>query len=86
MVIVDARDGRALREPYMYNETFPDEVERVRALRNGPGKDSTESASSAACKLSRWFRVDAEGDREHAGAVASRGLVGVSAAQEDGHE
>ena len=66
VVIVDARDGRALREPYMYNETFPDEVERVRALRNGPGKDSTESASSAACKLSRWFRVDAEGDREHA--------------------
>lgn len=29
------------------------------------GKDLTESASSAACKFSRWFRVDAEGDREY---------------------
>ena len=58
VVIVDAENGEALCAPYMYNDTFPDESARVRGMRNGPGKDSTESASSATCKLSRWFYVD----------------------------
>ena len=53
VLIVDSRSGEVLRAPYMYNDTFPDQVMNVRGLRNGPGKDSTESASSAACKLAR---------------------------------
>ena len=68
VVIVDGETGEALREPYMYNETFPEESARVRAQRNGSGTDSTESASSAACKVSRWFHVDGD-ERDRARAV-----------------
>jgi len=68
VIIVDAENGEALCAPYMYNDTFPDESARIRGIRNGPGKDSTESASSAACKLSRWFYVDGaqSGDKSRA--------------------
>ena len=65
VLIVDSRSGEVLRAPYMYNDTFPDQVMNVRGLRNGPGKDLTESASSAACKLARWYYEDrgARGER-----------------------
>ena len=67
VIIVDRMSGAPMRAAYMYNETFPEESARVRAIRGGRGVDSTESASSAACKLSRWFYVDAkEGERERA--------------------
>ena len=61
-LIVDGSNGEVLHAPYMYNDTFKEEVGRISALRAAASdvKHSVESASSAACKLSRWFNVDGE--------------------------
>lgn len=68
-VIVDASNGECVRAPYMYNETFSSEVERIAKFRSRASttKSFAESASSAACKLSHWYFVDgATGDRPNA--------------------